>query len=291
MYISNTFHLVLLFFVSIISYSQTKGKILDYTTKEPIPYVNISIEGENIDFNANESGEFTLPPTKGTILFLSAVGYAKTSLSISDVNNTIFLYPQFIQLDEIVIGNKKRGKSVVTNPIKKSKKTWMGAGGGVGGSLMCARFIPYKEEYAITPYVDKIRFKIDTYHRANFNVRLYSVNTDGSPGDYLYDQNILVNVKAKQKYAEVNLGKISFKIPEEGFFVIIEHIAIKLNRLGQLAEEDKFPAHLYGYGPLFLFEPSKENRGWTYTNGEWKENQATPEGYSSRAVVEITLTD
>ena len=281
---------LLLLLLPVFSWAQFKTIIQDSETKEPVPYVNISIDGKSMEFNADENGIFTLPETKDAkTISLSAVGYADTSFNITDVNKIIFLQPQPIQLSEIAIKSKKRENSAVINTVKKAKNTWMGAGGGNNGSLMHARFIPYKAEYAATPYIDKIRFTIDFNREATFNVRLYTVNSDGSPGAYLYDENILVNVRPKQKHADINLSKVSLKVPEEGFFVVFEHIAIKPNRLIP-SNEDKFPAYSYTYGPTFLCGFSTEKIGWSYKNGKWQENAATPKGYGT-ALIEITLTD
>lgn len=282
----------LLVLTSFTSFAQIKGTILDNTTKEPIPYVNISVKGEkNIALSADENGNFNLPDNISATadIFFSAVGFGDVSLKTSEIKETVFLTPQPIELNEVTIGNKKGEHSILVNPIKKAKNTWTGHAGGSSGILMMASYIPYKPEYEATPFLDKIQFKLETLKENTFNMRIYSANEDGSPGDYLYNKNILVNVKPKQKSAIVDFSKSLIRIPEEGLFVVMEIITIKQNRLGD-TNDDKFPAHLYAYGPGFVCEMTDVPLGWAYKEGKWLQNPKTERGYG-RIVVEMTLTD
>lgn len=287
------FCLLLLAFTSFSGFAQIKGTIQDSTTKEPIPYVNISVKGEKgMELSSDENGNFILPDgvDKTGTIYLSAVGYANTSLNVSEVSSIILLKPQPIEIAEVVIEGKKSENSVVVNPVKKAKLTFMGTGGGMNGSLMCATYIPYKEAYAATPYIDKIRLKIGADKDYTFNIRLQTVNEDGSPGEYMHNENILVQVQQGQKYADIDFSKTRLSIPEEGIFVIVEHIAIKQNRITAVADGENYPAHLYAYGPTFLCEIGEDQRGWSYNEGKWKKFPKTEKGYS-RQVIEITLTD
>ncbi|MHA3787133.1 carboxypeptidase-like regulatory domain-containing protein [Flavobacterium hauense] len=288
-------HKFCVFFLALTSFSsfaQIKGVIRDSKTKEPIPYVNISVQGEKtFALSADENGNFTLPKDikQESDIYLSAVGYANASLTISAIKDIIFLQPQPIELNEVVIGIKKGEHTHVINPIKKAKNTWTGHAGGNSGILMMASYIPYKPEYDNTPYLDKIQFKLETHKENTFNMRLYNVNDDGSPGDYLYDKNILVTVKPNQKIAVVDFSKSTIRIPENGLFVVMEIITIKQNRLGS-SDDDKLPAHLYAYGPGFVCEITDEPRGWWYKEGKWQQNPKLEKGYG-KIIVEITLTD
>lgn len=286
------FCLLLLAFTSISSLAQIKGTIQDSTTKEPIPYVNISIQGEKtFALSADENGNFTLPENlkQESDIYMSAVGYANTSVKISAIKDIIFLQPQPIELNEVVIGTKKGEHSIVINPVKKVKNTWTGYAGGNSGILMMASYIPYKTEYEATPFLDKVHFRVLANKENTFNMRLYTANEDGSPGEYLYNKNILVTVTPKQKSAIVDFSKNKVRIPEEGLFVVMEIITIEQNRLGS-SEDDKLPAHLYAYGPGFVCEITDEPHGWFYKEGKWQQNPKLEKGYG-KIIVEMTLTD
>lgn len=274
---------------SISAFGQTKT-ILDKDSKEPVPYVNISVSDEKIEFNADESGQFTLPKSdqSKTVRF-SAVGYDAASLKVSEMQDTIYLESKPIALNEVVIGSRKKENSL-TIKTKKAKKTWSGSGGGMNGSLLHARYIPFNPEYNTTPYIDKVRLKVDAQKKYTFNIRLCSVKPDGSPGDYLYGENLLVTVDKKQKYAEVDFSKIPIKILEEGLFIVVEYLTIKENRLSLTGDNDSYPAHMYGYGPPILCEATEAMEGWSYKNGIWMPNPKTANGYA-KMFMEITLTD
>lgn len=155
---------------------------------------------------------------------------------------------------------------------------------------MYACNIPFKETYAATPYIKNIRLKVDASQNGNtFAIRLQSVKEDGSPGDYLHNEHILIKVEANDKYADIDLSKAPLRMPEEGMFIVVEHIAIKSNRLGGYDGDDKFPAHLYAYGPAILCGYT-DIVSWHYKNGEWAKNNRAPEGYS-KMITELTLTD
>ena len=120
---SYKFSLLFLVALSINSFGQSKVVIQDKETQEPVPYVNIAIADEKIEFNADENGLFTLPETDTSkTIYFSAVGYDKMSLQVTDIKDTIFLEPKPIALNEVVIGSGKKANSVVINPIKKDKK-------------------------------------------------------------------------------------------------------------------------------------------------------------------------
>lgn len=286
---SKKFHLLLL--LPALSWAQIKTVIQDSETKEPIPYVNVSVKEKSVEWNADENGNMVIPDIQGAqYITLSAVGYANTTFSIAEIGNVLLLKPQPILINEVVIANKKHKHSLVLNPFKKAKDMYFGASGGTSGSLISARYIPYKEEYANTPYIEKIRLKVMAYSKSTFNVRLCAVNPDGTPGAYLYDENILVTVDKKQKYAEIDLSKLTISMPKEGFFVVKEILALNENRLTPIEKEAKLPANVYAYGPAIFCGFSSEKGGWSFKNGKWEENPATPKGYGG-PLVEITLTD
>lgn len=49
---------LILLFLSISALAQQKGIVKDSISKQPIPYVNISVENENIGTTSEENGAF-----------------------------------------------------------------------------------------------------------------------------------------------------------------------------------------------------------------------------------------
>jgi hypothetical protein len=299
------FGLVICIFTS--SKAQIKSTILDSTTKEPIPYVNIWVEGEDIGATADENGSFELNDTKqGTNLIFSAVGYGEITIAIADIKDKILLAPQSIQLDELVIDHRKKtGKhDIIINSLKNENLIEYNGLPDIG-PFMLARYIPYRAEYSMTPFVDKIRFKTRKAHtEMTFNLRLYSVNPeDGSPGDVIYNENILMTLKAKKEYHIADLSHLNITIPPEGLFVVAEFFIIEKNicssvynrvtdEQGKILPE-KEREFLYNlYGPEFVHErKDTPDEGWMYKNGKWQKNTNTFKGKYGVLAAEVTLTD
>ncbi|MNJ98029.1 hypothetical protein D3C87_157890 [compost metagenome] len=301
-----------LVFISFSAFAQIKGTIKDNATKEPIPYVNIWIEGKDNGTTADENGNFILPSVTDISkrILLNSVGYAPVYVKISDVNGTILLTPKPIELNEINITNNKTGKHrIVINPLKKVKKV---KSYGLGsGARMVARYIPYKSEYEAMPYINKVRFPVQKYNKSfTFNLRFYSVNEDKRPGEPLYDENILVTIPPDKKEISIDLSMLNIKMPQEGLYVVAERFLIKQNISattykkvvddnGKLIPEEK-REYLYDhFGPVFICEQtSTDEGGWNYYNGKWNQGYhfmivSPPEKTHIHGLfaVEITLTD
>lgn len=303
-------HFILLL-ISVGAIAQIKGSIKDSTTKEPIPYVNIWIEGEDVGTTADENGSFTLPmeiDTSKRLLF-NSVGYAPVYVDISDFKGIVTLVPKPIELKGITITNPTGKYKQVISPLKKLKKAQASHSGSQ--ARMLARFIPYKAEYAATPYINQIRFPVQKYDKPfTFNLRLYSVTEDGNPGEPIYDDNILITIPPDKKEISIDLSKLNIKMPEEGLYIVIERFLIKQNISGTVYKEllDKnnklLPVekreYLYDlFGPVFVCEQTETNKGgWNYYNGKWNAGYhvhivAPPEKAHIHGLIaaEITLTD
>jgi hypothetical protein len=196
--------------------------VYDSQTKQPIAYANIFVKIRKYGTNANEHGIF---PEKGVrvsdTLSLSAIGYANKSVIYDPVIDSIFLNPAAIQLREVVIANRKgqkikdgfiKGKS----PIQESVT-----------AFEVGRFFPPKAVYADYPYLDG--FSVATYNGVKgqyFNISLRAVGKNGQPGDYLYGENLIYQVKKGQHILHVDLKGKNVALPEDGFYILFERVFI-----------------------------------------------------------------
>lgn len=306
----NKLYLLFLALTSFSAFAQVKGTIKDNTTKEPIPYVNIWIEGEDNGTTSDENGNFVLPTGADTTkrILLNSVGYAPAYVKISDIGESILLAPKPIELKEVNIANKTGKHHIVVNRLKKVKKVNYAHGTYV---RMSARYIPYKPEYEAMPYINKIRFPVEKYKKSfTFNLRLYSVSEDKSPGEPIYDENIVITIPPNKKEIIADLSMLNIKMPQEGLYVVIERFLIKENIIGTVYKkftDDKgnlIPPekreYLYDlYGPAFIHEQTNTpQEKWYYKNGKWNSikypqttNQSGKERVEGVFAVEITLTD
>src|SRR5688572_6334598 len=87
------------------------GIVRDSVTRQPIPFVNIWLEGESIGTTANEKGEYSFNNTiTGKRLVFSHISYKKKIVIAADSGYSIMLQPEVFQLKEIVV-NARKGKS------------------------------------------------------------------------------------------------------------------------------------------------------------------------------------
>lgn len=287
------FCLLLTALISFSAFAQIKGQILDSTTKEPIPYVNIWIEGEENGATANEIGEFILAKADAdkTIIF-SAVGYGETRIKVNAIKPVINLEPKAIELDGLTIVPRKNKLKRIVNPMNAIDETYFASTCSGSNPMMLARYIPYREKYSETPFISSLNFLTHSNVRNTlFYVRLYSVNKDGNPGELLHDEPITGKAITKKKgVTTVDVSKLNIQIPETGLFVAIEWLIIERNEfLMYIAGNKKGSIH---YTPTFKNVYLKNNYGrWIYQKGEWKHEMGLHNNKPFTFAVELTLTD
>ena len=102
--------LSILFFLNLPAQNSISGIILDSITKKPIPFVMISVKGENRGTYSTENGNFNLNGTSiNDSILVTHLSYKPQTFSISNFKNNsqIALSPKAIKLNEIIIKGKK----------------------------------------------------------------------------------------------------------------------------------------------------------------------------------------
>jgi ferric enterobactin receptor len=90
------------------------GRVVDKSTREPLPFVTIMVKGTTIGTSANVDGFFTLVkvPTDTSTLLLRYIGYKKTELFLSPkvkhTDNFIEMEPEMMGLEEIIVTSQKQ---------------------------------------------------------------------------------------------------------------------------------------------------------------------------------------
>lgn len=89
-----------------------QGTVTDASTGEPLPGVNIIIQGTTQGAISDISGSFTIEADAGDVLHISYIGYVTQEITVGDQTNiSISLEPDIMGLDEIVVvgyGTQKR---------------------------------------------------------------------------------------------------------------------------------------------------------------------------------------
>jgi len=95
------------------------GKILDASTQQPLPYVNIGVLNKNLGTVSDEYGDFSLklnPELLLDTLRFSMIGFGKKDFVVKDylvqekVENIILLHEEALLLEGVTIVRKKKKK-------------------------------------------------------------------------------------------------------------------------------------------------------------------------------------
>ena len=80
-------YIIVLLLISVSTWAQISGVVKDSITKQPIPYVNISVENENKGTTSEENGTFSIHVSeKSKNLIFSALGFERKTVQISEVS-------------------------------------------------------------------------------------------------------------------------------------------------------------------------------------------------------------
>jgi len=107
---------LLIFFTSAVCFAQERGytgKIVDKTTKEPVPYATVRIKKKTVGVISNAEGDFSMPSwlaSAGDTIVISCIGYTTASVPFKSLDrailNIINLTPAITELKEVVVRSR-----------------------------------------------------------------------------------------------------------------------------------------------------------------------------------------
>mgnify|MGYP003640656744 CR=1 FL=1 len=291
--------LITILLISNFCFGQLKSVIIDSKTKEKIPYVNIWVENENIGTTSNEKGEFELKINNTKIILFSAIGFETRKISSDSIKNNIELKPLITELDEIIISSKKLNQELIIGKFKKYKiNNYFGCG---IKPWISARFFEHKDKYEETSFLKRIRIltKSDVKN-SKFNIRLYGVNENGEPENYIYNKNIIGIAKKGKKTTEIDISELNIEFPETGFFIAIEWLIIEENKYEYKYTMEGSRKKLEGisYEPAIGTIPAEtDENSWIFNQGKWRKvwkNNGGIKKYNGKyslMAIELTLSN
>ncbi|NQY04966.1 MAG: erythromycin esterase family protein [Flavobacteriaceae bacterium] len=102
----------------------TNVRIIDSETKEPLPFVNIIVEGSHIGTISNEEGYLVNAienKFKDHEILISYLGYQEKRLSYDELVGIIELYPTVTRLNEVVIKKKMSANAIMKTCVDRFK--------------------------------------------------------------------------------------------------------------------------------------------------------------------------
>ncbi len=288
--------IILFLLISNFTFSQIKAVIIDNHTDEKIPFVNVWIENENIGTTSNEQGGFEINDIVGNkLLIFSAIGYSTKKIHSDSIKSVIKLDHQITELKEVLISKKTISKELKIGSFnKKTIKSYFSCG---TKPWIAARYFEHKEKYENTRYLKTISFLTRSDVKdSKFNVRLYAVNENGEPENYIYNKNILGIARKGKKLAKVDVSNLNIEFPKEGFFIAVEWLIIENNKYEHEYYREGSKEKLYGvsYEPsVGTFLSETDQNSWIFSQGKWrkvwKKKGITEKDYDNYNLLAIEL--
>ncbi len=261
--------LVFLFSISLFGQKSTEGIIKDAKTHEPVPYVNIGIVKKDKGTVSTHQGtfKFEIPSSlMNDTIRLSSIGYhpksmlAKDFVEILKSNQIIELQPDIMELDEVVVKNKKLKEKILGNKTKSKKMR------GAFSYAVAGNEVGIKVKIKDSPtYIEKFHANVvsNTSEKVKFRLNFYSIK-DGMPNEKLVKENIIFSVNVKEGQFTLDLKEYNIVL-EEDFYSTIE--------LLENQQEDEgvfFSAGLFG-----------NTMAYRYTSqGEWTKSGTVGIGFN-----------
>lgn len=266
---------IFFFFLEMVGFAQVKGKVVD-ENNQPLPYVNILVENENIGTTSDLDGTFTLGIKEEKTILFSILGFEKMKLKSSQVS-LVKMIPATYQLGEIAIGNKKETKQIeigkTENAIRQAFEN---------GPRFDAKFFPYKSAYGKNKYIKKVSVYTESnIDEATVKIHFYDLDANGLPGDELIEKDFIAKVKKGSRMTQFDVSRLNMIFPKNGLFVAIERLFIESNKF-----EKEVPASDPGktkiqrtYYPLPFYNFVEREYTYTFLGGKWtKEFKKDAEG-------------
>ncbi len=274
----------MLLFAFQFSFSQLKGVVKDSISGQPIPYVNIWVENENIGTTSELDGTFTINTTSDKVLVFSAVGYLRKKARVV-YNQGILLSLEINHLEDIFV-QKRVGKEQIEINTFKSKEVNSYHSANNRPTIIVSH-IKSSSIIEKHPFIQKISFLSNSQlATAKIKLRIYDVAPDGGPGANYNDETIIVSLKKGKRKNSIDISDQNIIIPKEGLFIGFEWMIIEENKytfnytvdqegrmtIGELAnKKSKLYTDGQNYQPYIGLMKSEESLTWFYTGGKWSQ--------------------
>ena len=260
-------YITLLLLISFSTWAQISGVVKDSITKQPIPYVNISVENENKGTTSEENGTFSIHVSeKSKNLIFSALGFERKTVQISEVSE-VNLKPIAYQLDEIVISKRYETREI---EIGKPENQMFQAFDN--GPRIDTKFFPYFPSYQKTKFIKQVVIATDSrIEDATFKIHFYCVDENGFPNQEMLTKDFVVSVSKGVKETKFNVTKFNLRMPKNGIFVGFEKLIIEKNKLEKTTTDPNTNTTQTQrtYFPFVLYNSVARDFLFVYSGGKW----------------------
>lgn len=263
------------------------GKVLNSSNGTALPYAHIMFENFRLGTSANENGNFrfSIPDSlNGETLIISHVGFNSAKLSINDLlkKKEVSLVPKTEGLNEVSIVQVLKDRAYVYRPEQFLESVGIGNMNAALFPSTIARYYPKPDKFpeeCFLEYVQIYFYPVQEQENLSpkFRFHIYNVQKNGLPGEDILE-NMVLEKKPGEKSMKVELLNKKIQIPENGFYVGLEHLFIKENEYTEVKNyyindslvAENFPYKRYApvYKGVFA-EPSEDLKVYYYQPGGW----------------------
>jgi hypothetical protein len=188
------------------------GKVLDSSTGDPLEYVSIGVVEKPLGTISNEKGEFRLAvkdQDAGAMIRFSMIGYKAQTFSLEELSigeNLIKLIREPVKLPEVIVKPfsgklRKAGTTDFTRPGKVCG--WSGTEFGKGSEEGLKISLGNQNVRLLSLH---LRVWLLSFDSCLFRLHIRNIVND-LPGNELLNENILLPVKKKSGWEEIDLRK------------------------------------------------------------------------------------
>jgi len=277
---------ILIMLVTAQSFSQISGNVTDNKTGLPIEFVNVWVKNTLIGTTTNDKGSFNFEKAKiGDTLLISYLGYEELEF-LAKTENVVELIPTSIELDEVMIIPMRNEQIKSINSYKKYRKINEFY---YNGHYSLARYYEYKKEYDQNPFIKDLSLVVSSAlkNKVKFKVHLIKADKDGQPSNQILSEYYILETGKGETEIIIDLTKEKLMLPKEGFFVLVDRLNLKENKLSnKLASDILQPA-------IGMEKEDSEKNTWLGYSGKWIAPNDLKKftGSDKNIAINIKLTD
>ena len=268
--------------------AQFKGIVVD-EKNNPIPFVNIWVEGSTIGTSSEENGMFIIHTNnENSNLIFNSLGYEKKIILAKDCKKVI-LSEAAIALNEVFISNRLETKR---KEIGKNDNATFEA--FPNGPKVDCKFFPYLSDYKKTPYIKYVTLFTDSkIDDASIKIHFYSVGNDGLPDENLLEKENIIYLKKGVSKQRFDVSNYHLVFPKNGIFVVFEKLMIEKNKLEKttIDKNSNLPKTERLYYPFLLYNYVARNDKFTFFGGKWNKEENEEQISLYEPAINLVLTN
>ncbi len=276
-----------------------EGHVLDYKTKKPIPFVNLSFLNTLKGTSTDEKGHFFLDlptPYLEKQVHISSLGYNDTIVVAKDIFKAkrFEMVEESFELEEVVVSGFF-GSSDVLNPISSYSLT----SGFSSSSTPWVLALYFPNIGAQEKYIDKVTVffqKNNKFERptSKFRLRIYDVaSKTKKPNNDILRKSIVLESNVEEDFVSIDLGALDLKIPENGIYIGVEWLFVPYNWYRNTVVDPISKKKMVEdrFAPTFgaVYNKNQNYKAMVYGMGEWTDFKVKSKDNTENLIPAISL--